>query len=131
MPHWARRSAVLFLAACLASLGLESCRLLRSNQPAPAPAKTFLHVTNGEYLDAVVYVVDRGQNVRLGVAGSNRTTTFELPSHLVFAPRPLSFSVHPIGAPTRPSTADVVIEPGDDIDLQLSGGRAVLTKRPQ
>ena len=112
-------------------LGLPSCRLLRSNQPAPQPAKTFLHVTNGEFLDAVVYVVDRGQSVRLGVASSNRTTTFEIPSHIVFAPRPLSFLIHPIGTQSQPSTGDVVIEPGDDIDLRLNGGRVVLTKRPQ
>jgi len=49
----------------------------------------------------------------------------------VFAPRPLSFLIHPIGAPSQPSTGDVVIEPGDDIDLRLNGGRVVLTKRPQ
>ena len=89
-----------------------------------------LHVANGEFLDAVVYVVDRGQRVRLGVASSNRTTDFEIPPHLLFAATPLSFVVDPIGAPARPSTGDLVIVPGDDLELRLSGGRVVLTKRP-
>jgi len=87
-------------------------------------------VANGEFLDAVVYVVDRGQRVRLGVASSNRTTNFEIPAHILFAATALSFVADPIGAPARPSTGDVVIVPGDDLELRLSGGRAILTKRP-
>ena len=117
--------AVLFLA----SLGVHGCQH-KSLAPAPEPPpKTILHVTNGEFLDAVVYVVDRGQRVRLGVASSNRTTNFQIPPHLLFAATPLSFVVDPIGASARPSTGDVVIVPGDDLELRLSGGRAILTKR--
>ena len=88
-----------------------------------------VHVTNGEFLDAVVYVVERGQRVRLGVASSNRTTTFEIPPHLLFSATELSFFIDPIGAPPRPSTGDVVIDPGDELELRLGGGRVVLTKR--
>ena len=64
-------------------------------------------------------------------AGTIATRKKSTRSIIVFAPRPLSFLIHPIGAPSQPSTGDVVIEPGDDIDLRLNGGRAVLTKRPQ
>ena len=129
-----RRNALrrfTFLALLLlAPLGVDACRH-KSLAPAPEPPpKTFLHVANGEFLDAVVYVVDRGQRVRLGVASSNRTTDFEIPAHLLFAATPLSFVVDPIGAPARPSTGDLVIVPGDDLELRLNGGRAVLTKRP-
>jgi hypothetical protein len=88
-----------------------------------------VHVANGEFLDAVVYVVERGQRVRLGVASSNRTTTFEIPPHLLFSSTALSFLVDPIGAAPRPSTGDVVIDPGDELELRLGGGRVVLTKR--
>lgn len=121
-----------FVLACLlfAPLSVQACRH-KSLAPAPEPPpKTIVHVANGEFLDAVVYVVDRGQRVRLGVASSNRTTTFQIPAHLLFAATPLSFVVDPIGAPARPSTGDVVIVPGDDLELRLSGGRAILTKRP-
>ena len=119
------------LASLLAALStVDACRH-KSLAPAPEPPpRTFVHVANGEFLDAVVYVVDRGQRVRLGVASSNRTTDFEIPAHLLVAATPLSFVVDPIGAPARPSTGDLVIVPGDDLELRLSGGRAVLTKRP-
>ncbi|HWC44993.1 MAG TPA: hypothetical protein VG868_02665 [Casimicrobiaceae bacterium] len=123
-----RYTALVFLL--VAPLGAEACRH-KSLAPAPEPPpKTILHVANGEFLDAVVYVVDRGQRVRLGVASSNRTTNFEIPAHILFAATPLSFVADPIGAPARPSTGDVVIVPGDDLELRLSGGRAILTKRP-
>lgn len=117
------------LVSVLLSLIAAACHNGKLSQPAPEPAKTTLHVTNGEFLDAVVYVVDRGQRVRLGVATSNRTTNFEIPPHILFAPTPLAFAIDPIGAPARPSTGEVVITPGDEIELRLSGGRAVLTKR--
>ena len=124
-----RRFAALALML-VAPLGAEACRH-KSLGPAPEPPpKTILHVANSEFLDAVVYVVDRGQRVRLGVASSNRTTNFEIPAHILFTATPLSFVADPIGAPARPSTGDVVIAPGDDLELRLSGGRAVLTKRP-
>ena len=82
-----RRFTVLaFLLA--APLGVEACRH-KSLAPAPEPPpKTFLHVANGEFLDVVVYVVEGGQRVRLGVASSNRTTSFEIPAHLLFAATP-------------------------------------------
>jgi hypothetical protein len=120
-----------FLALLLlAPLGVDACRH-KSLAPTPEPPpRTFVHVANGEFLDAVVYVVERGQRVRLGVASSNRTTDFEIPAHLLFAATALSFVVDPIGAPARPSTGDLVIVPGDDLELRLSGGRAVLMKRP-
>src|SRR3954454_1568046 len=118
------------LAATLLCAPLTYCHRAKSLQPTPVQPKTFVHVANGEFLDAVVYVVDRGQRVRLGVASSNRTTDFEIPAHLLFAATPLSFVVDPIGAPARPSTGDLVIVPGDDLELRLNGGRAVLTKRP-
>jgi hypothetical protein len=119
-----------FTALAFLLLAPEACRH-KSLAPAPEPPpKTILHVANGEFLDAVVYVVDRGQRVRLGVASSNRTTNFEIPAHILFAATALSFVADPIGAPARPSTGDVVIVPGDDLELRLSGGRAILTKRP-
>jgi hypothetical protein len=129
MLRCAPRLKRLTLSVLLLSVSVAGCHRLKSTQPAPEPPKTLVHVTNGEFLDAVVYVVDRGQRVRLGVATSNRTTTFELPSHLVFSPTPLSFLVDPIGGRVHPSTGDIVIDPGDNLELRLSGGRVVLTKR--
>lgn len=124
-------SARSLIAATVLCAVLTYCHRGKSLQPMPVQPKTMVYVANGEFLDAVVYVVDRGQRVRLGVASSNRTTPFEIPPHLVFAATPLSFIIDPIGASPRPSTGDLVITAGDEIELRLSGGRAVLTKRVQ
>jgi hypothetical protein len=129
MPR--RRYALLWLALPTLALSpaLGACHHGRSSIVVPEQPKTTLRVSNEEFLDAVIYVVNNGQPVRLGIASSNRTTTFEIPKHLIFGATPLSFQVHPIGANTRPSTGDMMIDPGDDLDLQLSGGRLVLTRR--
>ena len=129
MPRSRLKSFLPLAFATLLSLEAGGCHRGGSSQPAPEQPKTFVHVTNGEFLDAVVYVVERGQRVRLGVASSNHTTTFEIPPHMLFSATALSFVLDPIGAPARSSTGDVVIDPGDDLELRFSGGRAVLTKR--
>jgi len=126
MRYRSRRHAVIWLA--LLPL-IVACHKPRSSIMAPEQPKTVLRVTNGEFLDAVVYVVNHGQRIRLGVASSNRTTRFEIPKHLVFGATPLSFLVDPIGGNARPSTGDMVIDPGDDLELRLNGGRLLLTKR--
>jgi hypothetical protein len=129
MPRHPRLAGILPLAvAALLALDVGACHRLKSSPPAPEQPKTMLHVTNGEFLDAVVYVVEHGQRVRLGVASSNRTTTFEIPPHMLFSSTALSFVLDPIGGRARPSTGDVVIDPGDDLELRFSGGRVVLTK---
>jgi hypothetical protein len=106
-----------------------ACHKPKSSIIAPEQPKTYLHVRNGEFLDAVVYLVAGSQRVRLGIASSNRTTTFEIPSHLIFGATSLRFAVDPIGGKARPSTGDVVVDPGDDVEMRLDGGRVVLTKR--
>lgn len=111
------------------AIALASCRHGRPDAPLPEQPKTTLHVTNGEFLDAVIYVVERGQNVRLGTASSNQTTTFVIPPHLIFGATPLSFRVDPVGARAQLPTSELMIDPGDEIELRLSGGRVVLTKR--
>jgi hypothetical protein len=126
-----RCSALLavFFATLALSLGVGACHSPKASiLPAPEQPKTFLHVTNGEFLDAVVYIVNRGQRIRLGVASSNRTTNFEIPSNLIFGATPMAFVIDPIGGRSRPASGDVVIDPGDEVELQLSGGRIVLTK---
>ena len=129
MRRHSRQTALSFVLASSLALAIGGCHNSKSSEPAPEQPKTMLHVTNSEFLDAVVYVIDHGQRVRLGIASSNRTTTFEIPKHLLFAATSLSFVLDPIGAPARPSTGEIVIDPGDDLELRLEGGRVVLTKR--
>ena len=127
MPVLSRRTLwVPLLTTCLLAGG---CSRFRSQGRAPPPPTTNVHVVNNDFLDAVVYVVHRGQSVRLGMATSNTTTTFVVPAQLIFGSTALSFVVDPVGAPRRQGTGEIVVDPGDDIELLVSGGRALLNKR--
>lgn len=132
MSASARPAVLLYLLAAfaLAPFGPASCNHSRSSLKPPPPPKTTVRVSNGDFLDAVIYVVRQGQSVRLGTASSNATTTFVIPSQLIFGSTPLSFLIDPIGSPRKLSTGQVVVDPGDDVELQLAGGRVMIGKRP-
>ena len=55
------RTTLALLFAAFSAAGTAGCHRLKSAKPAPEQPKTMLHVTNSEFLDAVVYVVERGQ----------------------------------------------------------------------
>ena len=126
-----RRATVLWLlaTAVLLSVGPASCKRNRLSAKAPPPPKTVVRVTNGDFLDATIYVVRRGQNVRLGTASSNTTTTFVIPAHLVFGSTALSFLIDPVGSSRRQATPEVVVDAGDELELRLGGGRPQLGKK--
>ena len=125
-----RGYALLCVALALVTMPIAAgCFKTKTSIIAPAQPKTFLYVTNSEFLDAVVYVLSGGQRIRLGTANSNRTTTFEIPSHMIFGATSLSFVADPIGGRARQSTGDFVIDPGDEVELHLESGRLLLTKR--
>jgi len=128
----ARRAVLLYVLAAfvLAPFGPASCNRSRTSLKPPPPPKTIVRVSNGDYLDAVIYVVHQGHSVRLGTATSNTTTIFVIPSQLIFGSTPLSFVIDPIGSPRRQSSGQVVVDPGDDLELQLTGGRVMIGKRP-
>ena len=126
------RSVILiwFLAVCGFAPLAAACNRARSALKPPPPPKTVVHVSNGDFLDAVIYVVQQGQRVRLGTATSNTTTMFVIPAQLVFSSTSLSFLIDPVGSTRRQSSGQIVVDPGDDVELQLSAGRIMLGKKP-
>ena len=126
-----RRTVLLWLFAAIALLpfGPAGCKRNRLSSKAPPPPKTVVRVTNSDFLDAVVYVVLRGQNVRLGTASSNATSTFVIPAQLVFGSTPLSFLVDPVGSSRRQASAEVLVDAGDELELRVAGGRTQVAKR--
>lgn len=130
MPALSRRTLLWMLAAlALFSSGPTACKRNRLSQKAPPPPKTIVRVTNGDFLDAIVYVVRRGQNVRLGTASSNTTTTFVIPSQLLFGSTTLSFLVDPIGSSRRQSSAELIVDAGDELELRVGTGRPQVAKK--
>lgn len=119
----------LFAAAALLPYGPVACKRNRLSQPAEPPPKTVVRVTNTDFLDVVVYVARRGQNVRLGTASSNTTTTFVIPSQLIFGATSLSFLVDPVGSNRRQSTGELLVDAGDELELRVGSGRPQIGKR--
>ena len=126
-----RRAFLLWVLAAVALLpgGLTACKRNRLSQPSAPPPKTVVRVTNTDFLDVVVYVARRGQNVRLGTASSNTTTTFVIPSQLIFGATSLNFLIDPVGSNRRQSTGELLVDAGDELELRVGGGRAQIGKK--
>jgi hypothetical protein len=126
-----RRAFLLWLlaAAALLPYGPTGCKRNRLSQPAEPPPKTVVRVTNTDFLDVVVYVARRGQNVRLGTASSNTTTTFVIPSQLIFGATSLSFLIDPVGSNRRQSTGELLVDAGDELELRVGSGRPQVGKK--
>jgi hypothetical protein len=121
--------AICFVLIAAAPTGLTGCSRNRSTRRVDEPPPTVVQVSNNNFLDIVVYVVQRGQRIRLGTATSNRATNFVIPSHVFFGPTPISFVVDPVGSGRVQSTGEIVVDAGEELELRLDGGRLSLTRK--
>ncbi|MGH7563970.1 MAG: hypothetical protein ACREK5_06070 [Gemmatimonadota bacterium] len=98
----------LFLAVAVA------CASAEERRAATGPVS--VQVTNHNYLDVNIYTVAGSTTDRLGTVTTNSEVTFELPRYL-----PLSggvrFLVDPIGSSDAYLSDDVLVSPGDVIQL--------------
>lgn len=129
--RYARRAMVALSFALIgaAPATLTGCSRNRSARRVDEPPPTVVEVNNNNFLDIVVYVVQGGQRIRLGTATSNRATNFVIPSHIVFGPTPISFVVDPVGSGRVQSTGEIVVDPGEELELRLDGSRLSLRKK--
>lgn len=101
---------------------LLACATGRSDDDAPAPASgpATLEVQNQNFLDMTVYVVNGGLRQRIGVARGNATTSLTIPDRLVRGgASPLRFLCDPIGGQGLPVTEEIMVEPGDVVELVI------------
>jgi hypothetical protein len=114
------------LARTLLALGvlLSACRTtsLRPNDSDAARTKTTISVENQDFPDMTVYAVQNGQRVRLGIAPGHATTVLEIPSYLIVAGAELQFVCDPIGGSRTPVSERIIVYPGDQLVLIVSGG---------
>jgi len=111
-----RLLALLFLvAACSAGSSEEA--------PSPERGPATLRVENRNFLDMTVYVVSGAQRQRLGVAPGNATTSLTIPDRLIpGGASPLRFLCDPIGGEGLPVTEELVVQPGDVVELVIPPG---------
>lgn len=104
---------------------LLACSTAGSDTDAPAPDRgpATLQVDNRNFLDMTVYVVDGVQRQRLGVARGNSTTSLTIPERLIRGgAAPLRFLCDPIGGQGLPVSEEILVEPGDIVELVIPAG---------
>ena len=78
-----------------------------------------VQVENQGFTDMVVYVVNGGQRIRLGLATGHSTKTFTIPRHLLRAAGPVRFLADPIGGNRTPVSEEMAVQPGDIVTLTI------------
>jgi hypothetical protein len=78
-----------------------------------------LQVENQGFSDMVIYAVNTGQRIRLGLATGNSTKSFSIPGYLVQSGTPLRFLADPIGGDRTPISEEMTVAPGDMVTLTI------------
>jgi hypothetical protein len=108
--------ALLLLAAC-------SARGADDDSPSPRSGAATLEVDNRNFLDMAVYVVNGAHRQRLGTARGNTTTSLVIPDRLIRGgASPLRFLCDPIGGEGLPVSEEIMVEPGDVVELIIPSG---------
>jgi hypothetical protein len=114
----------MYLPRLIPLLLLLACSTGASDDGAPAPERgpATLQVDNRNFLDMTVYVVNGAQRQRLGVARGTATTSLTIPERLMRGrATPLRLLADPIGGQGLPVTEEIVVEPGDTVELIVPG----------
>lgn len=104
-------SALALAAACSGNT--------RKDEAAEPVPPTYVSVDNRAYLDMTIYVYKSSQRIRLGIATGNNTTKMLIPSNLIFGITPLRFQASPIGGRRQPTSEEISVEPGDEVQLHI------------
>ena len=113
------------LLRLLPLLLLLACARGGAGEEAPTPdgGPATLEVQNRQFLDMTVYVVNGGLRQRLGVARGNSTTSLPIPERLIRGgASQLRFLCDPIGGQGLPVSEEIMVEPGDIVELVIPPG---------
>jgi hypothetical protein len=92
----------------------------RPAETAPGPeTPAMLQVENQGFADMVIYAVNSGQRIRLGLATGNTTKSFTLPAYLVRNGVPIRFLADPVGGNRTPISEEMAVQPGDVVSLTI------------
>ncbi|HEX5962430.1 MAG TPA: hypothetical protein VFY42_01795 [Gemmatimonadales bacterium] len=101
------------------SLILTACAG-RSQDTAPEPTETaMVQVDNQGFTDMVVYAVNGGQKIRLGLATGHSSKSFTIPRYLVRGAGTIRFLADPIGGNRAPISEEMTVQPGDLVTLTI------------
>jgi hypothetical protein len=78
-----------------------------------------VQVQNQGFSDMVVYAINGGQRIRLGLATGNSTNTFTIPRHLIRGAGGIRFLADPVGGNRTPVSEEMTVNPGDVVTLTI------------
>lgn len=78
-----------------------------------------VEVQNQGFADMVIYAVNGGQRIRLGLATGNSTKTFTIPRQLVRGAGPIRFLADPVGSNRTPVSEEMTVQPGEVVTLTI------------
>ncbi len=78
-----------------------------------------VQVQNQGFSDMVVYAVNAGQRIRLGLATGHSTRMFTIPRHLIRGAGAIRFLADPIGGNRTPVSEEMTVNPGDLVTLTI------------
>ena len=102
-----------------------------SHKPTPDATTTdprspqLVTVSNDNWLDVAVYLVNGGMKVRIGTVNSHTTKT--LRTRLLSPASPVQLMIDPIGATAGHLTDAVVVMPGQRIELRVGPQLSIST----
>ena len=67
----------------------------------------------------VVYAINGGQRIRLGLATGNSTHTFTIPRYLIRGAGAIRFLADPVGGTRTPVSEEMTVNPGDVVTLTI------------
>jgi hypothetical protein len=113
MSFLIRTSLIVVLATAGACAG-------RSPETAAQPTDSAaVQVRNQGFSDMVVYVINGGQRIRLGLVTGNSTNTFTIPRHLIRGAGGIQFLADPVGGSRTPVSEEMTVNPGDVVTLTI------------
>lgn len=115
------RSLPKLLALLLVAV-TAGCSRGRTGEATVQPRETVVEVNNQAWLDMNIYVLDGARRVRLGTAGSTRTTTLRIPDSVVGLGRPLRFQADPVGSREVANSFEINVSPGQTVRLTIPPG---------
>jgi hypothetical protein len=107
-------------ASLIVMLATASACAGRAPETAAEPTESAaVQVQNQGFSDMVVYAINGGQRIRLGLATGNSTNTFTIPRHLIRGAGGIRFLADPVGGNRTPVSEEMTVNPGDIVTLTI------------
>jgi hypothetical protein len=116
------RAALLLTVAgpvALGGAGVAACYGRGRNAPPEAEVTT-IRVRNQSFLDHNIYVIyGGGARARLGNVNGNSTAVLRIPPSFIQPGGLLRFLADPIGSNLTPVSDQIIVSPGDEVQLTI------------